>query len=299
MLKTNHGEQILKLTRHNAAAITLEIPAKNKQKFTLMLSSDIHFDSVLCDIDLFTKHLRMAEEKQAPVLIAGDFFDAMQGHDDPRRSIEELKTKYKVSHYFDAIVLEASEFLRQFKIPLYIIALGNHETSVLRKINTNLCERLAYDLRLHQQPAEAMGYWGYVRIMFKYNKGAGNGSKMLYYHHGSSTSAPVTRGVIQTARQGAYLHAPDVVLNGHNHQAYCMPIQVERVSQKTMTPYTESVWYLRTPGYKMSPGDSLQTWGYGAERHRSSTPRGCMFLNLEYTHSQQDQVVAEISQNIS
>ena len=285
------------LTRHNPASITLEINSKSTETLPVMLASDIHFDSCTCDIELLTKHMRLAEEMQSPVLIAGDFFDAMQGHDDPRRSIEELKNKYKVSSYYDAIVQDASEYLRQFKVPYYIIGLGNHETSVLRKINTNLVERLCYDLRLHGQPAEAMGYWGYIRFMFSYEKGTEKVSKVLYFHHGASSGAVVTKGVIQVNRQGVYLQAPDFVLNGHNHHSYCMPLQVERLNQKTMMPYTETVWYFRTPGYKKSPGDSLQTWGFGAEKHRAATPRGCMFLNLTYSHGDSN-VTSDVLQKI-
>jgi UDP-2,3-diacylglucosamine pyrophosphatase LpxH len=262
-----------------------------------MLASDIHYDSILCDVKLFEKHLKLAEQQGSPVIIAGDLFDAMQGRDDPRRSIEELKAEYKVASYYDAIVLDVSKFLQKFKVPYYIIALGNHETSVLRKINTDLVERLCYDLRLHGQPAEAMGYWGYIRFMFNYKHGGAAASKTLYFHHGTSTSAPVTKGVIQTNRQSVYIHDADFVLNGHNHHSYCLPVQIEKLNQKTMQPYTQSVWYMRTPGYKQSPGDSMQTWGYGAEKHRTPTPRGCMFLDMTYTHSN-DSVEAEILQKI-
>ena len=286
----------MKFTRHSPASATLEMSSSSTQKLSLMLSSDIHFDSSVCDLDLFTKHLKLAEEKQAPVIIAGDFFDAMQGHDDPRRSMEELKAKYKGPHYYDAIVLDASEFLRKFQVPYYIICLGNHETSVLNKIGTNLVERLAYDLRQHGQKAEAMGYWGYIRFMFKYKKGGGNASKLLYFHHGKSSGAVVTKGVIQVARQGVYLQAPDIVLNGHNHEAYAVPLQVERIDQY-MRPYTQTIWYLRTPGYKKSPGDSMQTWGFGAEKHRHPTPRGSMFLDMEYQHGPET-VTMDVAQKI-
>jgi len=264
---------MMKLIRHNPASVTLEISSASTEKLSVMLSSDIHFDSSICDIDLYKKHLKIAEEHQAPVIIAGDFFDAMQGRDDPRRSIEELKAKYKVGEYFDALVLDASDFLQKYKgIPYFILALGNHETSVLNKINTNLIERLAYDLRMHNVKAEAMGYWGYIRFQFKYKKGGGSASKMLYFHHGVSTSAPVTKGVIQVARQAAYIHDADIVLNGHNHQSYVMPQQVERLDQY-MKPYTETVWYLRTPGYKMAAADSQQIYGYGPERQTAHAAR--------------------------
>jgi hypothetical protein len=207
----------------------------------------------------------------------------MQGHDDPRRYPEELKAEYKVSHYFDAIVLDASRYIQQFKnVPVWIFGLGNHETGVMKKISTNLCDRLAYDLRLHGHKAEAAGYWGYLRVTFKYKKGTDAPSRMLYWHHGTSSNAIVTKGTIQTNRQGVYLHDADVVLNGHNHHAYCLPIQAEKVNQNTLEPYTKTVWYLRTPGYKMSAPDCQQVYGFGAEKHRAPTPRGCMFLDMTY-----------------
>ena len=157
----------MQLTRHNPASATIEISSKSTEELTVMLASDIHYDSSACDIKLFEKHLKIAEEKQSPVIIAGDLFDAMQGRDDPRRNIEELKNEYAVSSYFDAIVLDVRRFLLKYKVPYYIIGLGNHETSVLRKINTDLVQRLCLLLRLEGQPAEAMGYWGYIRFMFK------------------------------------------------------------------------------------------------------------------------------------
>jgi len=273
----------MKLTRNNPAAFTLEIPCKSTQSQSIMLTSDVHFDSSHCDIDLFTKHLKQADEQGAPVLVGGDLFDAMQGHDDPRRSPEELKNEYKVSHYFDAIVLDASSYLRQFKnVPVWILAMGNHESKVLEKINTNLLERLAYDMRLQGHKAEAAGYWGYLKIYMSYSKGNDESFKTIYWHHGVSSGAPVTKGVIQVNRQSVWIHDADIVLNGHNHQAYWMPVQVERLNQKTNEPYTTTTHYFRTPGYKMSAGDTKSVYGYGAEKHRAPTPRGCVFLDMEY-----------------
>jgi len=288
----------MQLIKHNPAAVTLEIPSKSTQRLSIMLTSDVHFDSVVCDIDLFTKHLKIAEELQAPVLIAGDLLDAMQGKWDPRRQPEDLKNAYKVSAYYDAIVMDCAKFLAKFKVPLYILALGNHETGVLRHSNTDLLNNVAYQLRIeHNRQAVSMGYWGYLRFMFKYNKGAAAVSKTLYWHHGTSNNAVVTKGVIQVNRQGAYLRDVDFVLNGHNHAAYVMPLQVDRLNQRTMQPYTETVFYLRSPGYKKPVSDANNVWGFEAEKHRSPNPRGCMFLNMEYSHNG-DTIESEILQKI-
>ena len=289
----------MQLIKHNPAAVTLEIPSKSTQRLSVMLTSDVHFDSVVCDLELFARHLKIAEELQAPVLIAGDLLDAMQGKWDPRRQPEELKAQYNVSAYYDAIVMDCARFLAQYKVPVYILALGNHETSVLSHSNTDLLGNVAYQLRVeYGREAISMGYWGYLRFQFKYNKGLGNASKVLYWHHSTSNGAPVTKGVIEVNRQGVFLQAPDYIVNGHNHQSYCMPLQVERLNQKTMQPYTTTVWYLRTPGYKKSSADSSTVWGFEAERHRAPTPKGCMFLNMEYSKKHND-VETEIMQKIS
>mgnify|MGYP001110069914 CR=1 FL=1 len=286
------------LTKHNPAAVTLEIPSKSTQRLSVMLTSDVHFDSVICDLELFTKHLQLAEEKQAPVLIAGDLLDAMQGKWDPRRQPEKLKEQYKVSAYYDAIVMDIARYLAKFDIPIYILALGNHETGVLRHSNTDLLGNVAYQLRVeHGKKAVAMGYWGYLRFQFRYNKGSHNASKTLYWYHGVSNGAPVTKGMIQANRQAVWIHDADFVLNGHNHKSYTTPQPIERINQKTMDPYNDIVWFLRTPGYMKSSGECQVTFGFGAEKHRAPTPKGCMFLDMTYHHS--GDVETEILQKIS
>jgi hypothetical protein len=273
----------MKFSRQSAVTFTLEISANSTHHQSIMLASDVHFDSSLCDLKRFSEHLQLANEEKAPVLIAGDFYDAMQGRDDPRRSPEDLKEKYRVSSYFDALVQDASAYLRQYSdVPLWIFGMGNHESKVLEKINTNLLERLAYDMRLQRHNAEACGYYGYIKIIFNYAKGRDKPCRCLYFHHGTGGGAPVTKGVIQVNRQATWLTAPDIVLNGHDHNSWWMPQPVERINDKTNLPYTDAVHFFRTPGYKNPPGEALQSYGFAAEKHRAPTLKGCIFLDLTY-----------------
>ena len=137
----------MKIIKKSPAVARLEIEANNNEKSFIMLSSDIHYDSLGCDIDLLTSHLKMAEELQAPVLIAGDFLDVMQGKYDPRRNPEDLKEKYKTSSYYDAVVADAADFLGKFDIPVYILGEGNHENSVRMHTDHDLLSNLSYRLR--------------------------------------------------------------------------------------------------------------------------------------------------------
>ena len=275
----------MQLTRHNNACATLEIPSNSNEKLSVMLTSDVHYDSKVCDLDLFAKHLKMAEETQSPVLIAGDLLDAMQGKHDPRREIEDLKKEYAVSAYYDAIVADCARFLARFEIPYYILCLGNHETGVLRNSNTDLLYNVAAKLTdKYKKQAEAMGYWGYIRFMFKYKNGNGNSSRVLYWHHGAGANAIVTKGIMDANRQ-SWVRDADIILNGHNHKDYYTSEPVEKLNQRTMMPYNDKVIFLRTPGYKKSCGESLDIAGFEPEKQRKPTSKGCHYLFLEYHHS--------------
>lgn len=273
----------LQATKKTPAGIEIVVNAKSQDHLNFMLASDIHLDSVASDYNLFESHLKQAEELQAPVLINGDLFDAMQGRYDPRRSPEKLKKEFRVSSYFDALVLWHAHQLKKFKnIPLLIIGKGNHETSVTKNVGTDLVERLVHDLRLNGVNAIAAGYWGYIRIKFAYKKGTQSASTRIYFHHGKSSNAQVTRGVIQTNRQGVYVKDAELVHNGHLHDAYAMPIKVERLNQKTLATRTEVQWYVRTPGYVYSKADMMEMTGYVPERHPAPKPRGCAFVRYNY-----------------
>lgn len=283
----------MKFLRPNANVLDATVKVKSTQDFSIFAMSDIHFDSSKCDIPLLTKHLKAAEEANAPVLIGGDMFDVMQSHDDPRRSLEELKAEYKTDSYLDAVVLDAAKFLSKFKIQ-YIIGMGNHETVILRKNNTNLIERLCHDINTNGGEAHSMGYWGFIRVLTHYEKGNEQRSRTLYWHHGFGASAPVTRGVIETSRQAAYLPDADVVINGHNHQQYVVTLNRIRLSQ-TGAPYEQYQHFIRTPGYKKAGLVYGDQQGFDIEKVPAPTTRGCVQLKFHYYHGAKVDSALEIT----
>ena len=258
-------------TKRNVITVRHEFSEPNEE-FEVMLSSDHHYDSVKCDLKLLKEDLAYANEKEMLVIMAGDFFDAMQGHDDPRRNPDELKAIYKVSSYFDALVKDGAKFLSNYPKCKFILALGNHETSVLKHHGTNLLDRVADRLRdKYEMQAQNAPYAGWVRFMF--SQQGKRDSKTLIYHHGKGGNSPVTKGVIQTNRNAASFLA-DIHLNGHTHTQYYLALprySINAAGQQVL----KNEHHVRTPGYKMNAMEHYDQFGYDLEKHPTPNSRGC------------------------
>jgi len=241
----------------------------------LLLRSDAHHDSPYCDRKLERQHLDMAAERDALILDAGDTFDAMQGKFDPRRSYGDIRPEDKVETYYNSIVDHAAEDYAPYAKNWLMFGKGNHETAVANKANLCLLSMLTKEMNQDGANVFVGGYAGWIRLMFQYNK-TKRKTFRLKYHHGSGGSAPVTRGVIQTNRQAVFLPDADIVWNGHNHQAYTLPIPRERLT-RTGRIEKDNCWFIRTPGYKdeWSRGE-----GWAVERNGGPTPLGSVWLKF-------------------
>lgn len=245
----------------------------------LYFTSDVHFDSVYCARKQFFQDMDQAVELGAKIFIFGDFFDAMNGRFDPRRDMGKLRPEYRRSDYYDYLVLDATDKLKKYAPHIAMITPGNHETSVLKNANTYLTDRLVSSLNQAGGHVIHGGYGGWIRFMLKPNNHFSS-TILVKYFHGSGGEAPVTRGAIQTNRQAVYLPDADIVVNGHSHNAYWVPITRERVSGKGMH-YFDTQHHIRTPGYCQAYGDGSQGWD--VERGGVPKPIGGSFIKLGCT----------------
>lgn len=267
-----------KITQQGAVTtIVYDVYGGSFERWVLLMS-DNHHDSILCNRELEKRHLDEAKRRKAHIMILGDLFDGMQGRYDPRRSMNEVRTEYKADNYYDLIERDTFRFLAPYAKHIAVISDGNHELAILKNANTNLPDRLVGDLRLAGSGVVHGGYGGWVRFMFE-RKGTPQCSLKLKYFHGAGGEAPVTRGVIQTNRQAVYLPDADIVVNGHNHNAYIIPICRERINNKGNLSY-DIQWHVRTPGYKQSYGDG--TSGWDVTRGGVPKPLGAMWLHFTF-----------------
>lgn len=212
------------------------------------LRSDAHHDSTLCDRETEYRHLNEAKARGALIVDGGDLFDAMQGAHDRRKSNEEIRPEYLTNNYFGALLKHTFEEYEPYAANWLVLAHGNHESSVTRHSNFDLTSALVDRLNQAGGNVHVGSYDGWVRFMFNVHKNVRT-SVNLRYFHGAGASAPVTKGVIETNRQAVTLGNADIILNGHNHQAYIVPLKRE-VLGRAGGPHFEKMWFVRTPGYK-------------------------------------------------
>jgi len=261
--------------------ITIDRQPNTENEIQLFFTSDIHFDSVYCNRDLFFADLEEAKRREAMICVFGDFFDALNGRFDPRRDMSLLRPEYRRADYYDYVVQDASERLSPYAKNIMIITPGNHELSVLKNANTFLSDRLVTKLN-EKYSGNVLhgGYGGWLRVILR-SKGLPAGSTLVKYFHGSGGEAPVTRGVIQTNRQSVYLPDADIVVNGHSHNGYWVPITRERIGGKG-DHFFDTQHHVRTPGYMQSYGDG--TTGWEVTRGGVPKPLGSCFVKIKYAN---------------
>lgn len=261
----------------------------------MLLSSDRHHDSKSADRDLEIEHLEKAKERKAYVIDVGDIFDAMQGKFDPRRSYSDLRPEYKLDNYLDEIVVDAAKFYKPYADRFLVIGRGNHESAILKNNTVDLISNLVH--RLNSEGGgriQAGGYGGWVKFQFKIG-GTQCISKNLKYFHGAGGGGPVTRGVIQTNRQAVYLPDADIVVNGHTHDAWHMPIQRERISEQGVI-YQDTQHHIRTTSYKDEYKQGASGWH--VETWKPPKPIGAAWLRFFHKQGRHGGIGIEVIQDL-
>lgn len=263
---------------------TIEITFYDVTKKNLpraLLTGDRHHDNPRCDRRLEKKHLTQALKYNAPTIDVGDAWDLMQGKYDPRKTYTGLREEYSTGEeYLDLVEEEGVEFYKPFGDILALFSKGNHESSVLKRVGTNIPKRVAKGIRRETRNRWPFygNYAGWVIFRFLRPKGNLITSLSLKYHHGYGGGGPVTKGVIQTNRRAVYLPDAAVIVTAHIHEAWALPIIQERVSQQGVSSQRVA-WHISTPTYQNDYGDG--TDGYHVEQGRPPKPMGCVWLNFE------------------
>ena len=256
----------------------------------VLLRSDVHHDNPKCDQKLEKKHLDQAVERKAIVIDNGDLFCAMQGKWDKRSSKDSIRPEHQNGVYLDSLVSTAAEFYRPYAKLFVLLGKGNHETAIRGRHETDLTDRLAAKLREFGSQAIAGGYGGFVRFQFLANK-TKRQSRVLYHYHGSGGGGPVTRGTIQTSRIAVYTPDADIVLTGHTHDSWTVPIARQRLTQQGAIYHDEQL-HVRVGGYKDAWADG--SCGWEVEKMLGPKPKDSAWLRFGWDATE-DKITTEVT----
>ncbi len=238
--------------------------------------TDAHWDNPHCRQELGHRFMRQAVERGAGIFFPGDAFCAMQGKFDKRSNKSALRPEHQQGNYLDALVDTMAVDLMPYRANILFIAKGNHETSVLNRLETDLTVRLAEKLGV-----EPAGYAGWLRFFFSRGK-SNKISKKLFFFHGSNGGGEVTRGTIQTARRAVVYPDADYILTGHIHEDVQVTIPRSRVAPSGHE-YIDEQLHIIGPTLKQ---EFDLAGGWHIETGKPPKPIGSTWLHFYYdTHA--------------
>ena len=252
-----------------------------------LLLSDVHWDNPHCDRAMLSRLLRQANERNAGILSFGDWFDAMGGKYDPRMVKDGVRPEHQQGNYLDVLVDDSAAYLEPYRQNLVMLADGNHETAIRKRLETDLTQRLAQLLGVR-----AMGYTGYVQFRFSNqgNKG-GRSTTVLYYTHGDGGGGPVTRGVISTNRRAVSYPDANIVVSGHIHESWIVSVPRHRITQRG-TRYIDEQVHVQLSTLKQ---EATLGSGYHMEKGRGPKPLGGAWLRFYWDRNVQGRIDFEVT----
>lgn len=233
--------------------------------FYVLHMSDLHLGAQDCDKALIRRDLDWARERGARVLIAGDVLDLLLTKDAKRFHPNVLESALQGRADLVGAGLELAEaVLGPYADLIDMIGVGNHEAAVVKwhslDVTRLLIERLIARAQ-GRKPGHVIhhgAYSGVVSVPFRRRCGKGWGAAarwQVFYHHGTTNSAPVTKGMIEFNRFAAWVRDVDAIWLGHLHTRWADHTQELRVPLKG-DPYTSTVWHLMTGAYTTGNGNN-------------------------------------------
>lgn len=283
-IKFNENIEIMQNSRN---VITVYVNGiSSGWELNTLFRSDEHFDSPYCNRQLLKNQMDKIKEDNGMIFSFGDLFDAMQGHYDPRRMNSELRPEYKVDNYLDEIVTDNARFHAPYAKNLVLVTPGNHEKSILKANGVDLTSNFAYRMNSDHGGHVLTGcYGGYIRFIF--NSGRSQ-SLLVKYFHGHNLS--FSRG--QVDKQGSMYPDADIIVNGHAHDAWYVPVSRERMSERGVI-YKDIQHHLRTSSYKDDYGDGGD--GFAVENGHRPSPNGAALVKFCFDNHR---VEVEITQKV-
>ncbi len=191
----------------------------------VLLRSDAHHDNPHSIHEKEKADLDEAVKRKAIIIDIGDFFCAMGGKADPRRSRHGITRPEHIDapDYFDSLVVHGAKFLAPYSRNFAIIAQGNHETSVLKHQETDLTARLVERINTQTGSHIHDGRYG-GDVAFLLRRHGKRATVWLSYHHGDGGGGLMSFGTLSVRRRASWNPVASVVAFGHIHERWALEI---------------------------------------------------------------------------
>lgn len=204
-----------------------------------LVLGDVHFDSRQCNRRVLSALLKTAVERNAVIVSIGDFFDLMQGRNDPRASASSIRLRHVSDAYLDEVIDEAADYWcgsasGYAATNLAMLGQGNHESAFLKHRGSDPTAGLAQAIRGKcVSPVSVGGYTGWIKYDVSFGPSAENQQRRslnIMYHHGAGGGGGQSGGVLDARRMFAWSPDAQIILASHNHCSNTMGVQRLRYS---------------------------------------------------------------------
>jgi hypothetical protein len=252
--------------------------------FRMGMFSDIHWDNPKCDWNLLKHDLDYCLKNEIPIMFNGDTFCLMQGAYDPRKMKGDIRPEHNNARYFDSIIETAVDFFLPYANLLTVVGYGNHETSIIKRQETDVIQRFVTLLN-YKAGSNVMtggyGGWLIVNQLVKAKSNATQATKIKYFH-GSGGGGLVTKGALNLTRAMEMYEGYDVFTMGHIHENSARNDVRDSINFHPTKGYYfnhKQIHSMITGTYKEEYIDGL--YGWHVERGAPMKPVGGRVLTIE------------------
>ena len=264
---------------------------KHADELNLFITSDWHFDNPKTNRELLFNHLEEAKRRNAYMIINGDTLCLMQGKYDPRGNKSAIRPEHNGDNYLDLVINDTAEKLKPYAHLMLQFNTGNHESSVSKRAETNVLERLVERLNsISGTNIQVGGYTGFISLSLGREKG-GRCSYVIGYSHGN-WGGVVTKGALSVQRYASFMAGADMIISGHTHDQWIMKFNQLRPNiQKGIVENVEQL-HIKTGTYKE---EFTQGVGFATEKIGMPMSLGSVFVTLFYKQGKTLQAIPEMT----
>jgi hypothetical protein len=259
--------------------------------FRMGMFSDIHWDNPKCDWNLLKHDLDYCLKNDIPIMFNGDTFCLMQGAYDPRKMKGDIRPEHNNARYFDSIIETAVDFFLPYANLMTVVGYGNHETSIIKRQETDVIQRFVTLLN-YKAGSNVMtggyGGWLIVNQLVKASSNATQATKIKYFH-GSGGGGLVTKGALNLTRAMEMYEGYDVFTMGHIHENSARNDVRDSINFHPTKGYYfnhKQIHSMITGTYKEEYIDGL--YGWHVERGAPMKPVGGRVLSIECGRDRSD-----------